>query len=462
MNARMSAQWSAAGALLALLMACGGGGGGGGPPGGEPPAPLQLATPGIAVMKLRSQGAAWVALAEVARRPEIPTMPDRRLLVSQPDGRSRGTDYQPPEGWSLLDFALHPSGEISVLLGTGRALRLLRLSAAGQLQREQEFTDPLVATDPFVGDAGSAPDHLSLVPANTRDAARLAALGEDVALAFRSGRQAVLLHRLGYTAAGGFAKQWRSLVEPGVVIEPRFLMSGSFDPFKALDQQWRLALDADAQGRIAVAVSVDDTELIPGHRQHFGEPLDTGITHGALLSQFSATGQRLGSAVIPTPQRSELHALRWVGTQVAVAGRVRLQQTADGWDAFLALVPAGATAPTSPRLLDLDAGDVIFDIARHPDGRLLVAGSTGYTQNPTGLSVSEEAKPLLALLSADGQLQQRLTLTPGLRHNQLRSLALRADGSWLMGGMENGPGTHSADGNPAALTADGYLREQRF
>ncbi len=450
-------------ASAAALTGCGGGGSGtpdnGG--GGETP-PLQFATPGEAVIKVRSQGSTWVALAETPRPLEIPTAPQRRLLVSQADGRASGQDYQPPAGWSLLDFALHPSGQISLLLGNDRELRLLRLSAAGLPQRDQAFVDPLVATDPFVGDPQSARDHQSLLPYYTRDAGRLAALGEDVALAFRSGRHAVLLHRLGYSTADGFRSQWRSLVEPGIFIGARFVTSGSFDPFKSLDQQWRVTLDTDAQGRIAVGVALGDTDLIEGHRQHFAEPLDPRIANGVLLTQFSAAGARVGTTVIDTQQRSELHALRWVGGNVAAAGRVRSRQVAEGWDAYLTLVPAGATTPAAYRVLDVEAGDVIFDVAPAADGRLLVAGSSAYTQNPTGASISEGAQPLLALLGSDGQLQQRLTLAGGPRHNQLRALAARPDGRWLLGGMENGPGTHSADGNPAALTADGYLRERRL
>lgn len=457
------------GGLLIGLAACGGGGGGGngggGGGGGGDTSPLQQALSGESVIKLRSQGQgagqAWVALAEKARSPEIPTQPQRRLLISQPGGRQQALPYQPPEGWSLLDFALHPSGEISLLLGNDRELRLARLAAGGQPLREQPFLDALVASDPFIGDARSARDHQSLLPYFTRDAARVAAVGEDLVLGFRSGLHAVLLHRLGYTAAGGFAKQWRSLVEPGVFIGARFITSGSFDPFKSLDHHWRLLLDADAQGRIAVAVSLDYTDLIEGHSQQFGEALDPSVANGLLLSQFSPGGQRLGTVLIDTQQRSEPHALRWVGERIAVAGRVRSQQIDTGWNAYLALVPAGAAAPSAYRVLDLELGEVIFDIGARADGGLLVVGAAGYSQNPAGASISEQATPLLARLAADGQLQQRIALPPGPRHNQVRALAPWGGDAWLIGGMENGPGTHSADANPALLSADGYLREWR-
>ena len=59
-----------------------------------------------------------------------------------------------------------------------------------------------------------------------------------------------------------------------------------------------------------------------------------------------------------------------------------------------------------------------------------------------------------------GQLVRRVALTASPRQNQLRSLAAW-QGGWLMAGMENGPGTHSADGDATQLTADGHVRERR-
>ncbi len=446
-------------APLLFLAACGGGGEGGGEP-PPPPAPLQVAVPGLAVVKLSALGESWVALAEQSERPSNNTRPRRQLLLSVDGAAAQRLDGLVPEGWSLLDLSLHPSRQISVLLGNDHQLRLLRLSRQGGLLHQQDFVDPQAPLDPFVGNETVIRDSQSLLPYNTRDAARLAAVGEDLVLGLRTGRHAVLLHQLGYSAAAGFQKQWRSLVEPGVHIGTRGLFSGSFDPFKALDHQWRLLLDADAQGRIAVAVSLMDTDLIEGHGQHFGETLDPTAAYGLLLSQFSASGQRLGTLLINTRQRSEPHALRWVGDRIAVAGRVRSQQTAEGWDAYLALVPAGSQALAAYRVLDFEQGDIIFDIAPLADGRMLVSGSSGYTQNPMGASVSEAAAPLLALLASDGTLIRRVSVAAGPRHNQLRSLAPWGQG-YLLGGMVNGPGTHSADADLNLLKADGWVAERR-
>ena len=47
--------------------------------------------------------------------------------------------------------------------------------------------------------------------------------------------------------------------------------------------------------------------------------------------------------------------------------------------------------------------------------------------------------------------------TNGKRHNEARTLTQRLDGTWLVGGMHDGPGTHSADGDSSQLTAQGLL-----
>jgi len=89
-----------------------------------------------------------------------------------------------------------------------------------------------------------------------------------------------------------------------------------------------------------------------------------------------------------------------------------------------------------------------------------VAGFSGYTQNPAGASISEGANALLAQLDAEGRLLQRLALPAAPRHNQLRSLS-PWQGTWLLGGLADGPGTHSADTDPSLLRHDGYVREWR-
>lgn len=435
-------------AVLLLLAACGGGGSG--TAATTPPTDQTVA--GRSVVKLRAQGEAWAALAQRARALEDNTTPDRTLLL-------QGQPWLPPAGWSLIDFAWHPSQQISVVLATATGLRLQRLDAQGRLLGDTVFADPQAATDPIVGDDNFAHDDQALLPAPTRDAVRLAAAGETLVMALRTGRHAVVAYGLQFQAAAGFTTQWRTLVEPGVYIDAVMLKSGSFDPFNSIENPWHVALDTAADGRVAVAVSIGDSELVANHNLHFQSTLPATAQQGLLLTRLAATGQRLGTTLVDTVQRSELHGLRWFGEQIVAMGRVRTQQVDSGWDAYLAFIPA-AGEPAQWQTIDIDRGDVLFDAAPLGDGRWLLAGATAYLQNPTGASISEEAAPLLALLPAPGQAAQRLVLDTGPRHNQARALASWG-GRWWLGGMVNGPGTHSADADATLLRADGSVREVR-
>jgi hypothetical protein len=207
-------------------------------------------------------------------------------------------------------------------------------------------------------------------------------------------------------------------------------------------------------------VSLAHTELPAGHRQYFNEPIDPGLISGAMLSLLDAGGLRLAAIPIDTRVASEVHAVHWTGDTVLVGGRMFTTHRADGggWDAYLAQYAFGN--PTAAlQVLDFDRGDVILDIASLPDGRTALGGSTGYLQNPDGGSISESVQPLLAVMAAPGAPAQRVTVPAGQRVNEIRTMA-QWRSHWLIGGLKNGPGTHSADADPALLTCDGFLQEQ--
>jgi hypothetical protein len=163
--------------------------------------------------------------------------------------------------------------------------------------------------------------------------------------------------------------------------------------------------------------------------------------------------------VIDTHDRAELHGVRATPGGFVLVGRVLSEVRSDGggWNAFTALVGHDGTLG-SYNLVAVDRGDVLFDVAALPSGRYLALGTTGYVQNPSGESISEAAKPLLVLLNSDGSLAQNLAYTGGPRHNQLTTIA-SLNGRWLLGGMINGPGTHSGDADHGLIVADGFLRE---
>lgn len=445
--------------LFALLAACGGGGEAGS--GNPPPPPVQTKVEqrvtGEAIVKVRAAGSGWVALSEKLQPSfATPQRPVRRLVIAE--GESATGSYAPPESWSLLDFALHPSREISVAIATDSQVRLLRLDRRGVVIAQLEFLDSAVSSDPFFGDPLSVPDHKALLPHVTRDGIRLAASGEHLALALHSGRHAILAYRYAWSG-GTFVRSWRTLVEPGASVIGRATTTGTYDPYGGLSDQWRVLLDADAAGRIAVGVNLNPTEYAEAHAEHFKEILPDAFYSGALVTELAADGRRVGTSFVEPKTSYELKAVKWHGNTIVAVGRMLPVRPHDGngWDGVVTVIPAGGKGRAAFRAIDVDRGDVLLDVAPLPDGRLLAAGSTGYFQNPNGASISEDARPLLAVLEADGRLRERLNVAAGPRHNQVRSLAPWT-GGWLTAGMENGPGTHSADADSSLLRADGWIR----
>jgi hypothetical protein len=419
--------------------------------------PASLTYTGVGVIKVQAAAGLRAVMTERIRPLADTIVPDRALeLVAE---GAPVQHYVPESGWSLVDLALHPSRQASLVLTNGVALRLVRLDPQGSRLADQPFTDPQAAGDPYFGPESAIVDRARMAPWKTWDAVRIAALGEDLGMAARTGGNGVVAYRLQY-ASGSYRQQWRTLVEPGVYLDANALRGGSFDPFQGLENHWQLVLGADTQGRMAVAVLAGErTDLAEGHRRQFGEAPPAGFVNGALLTPVDAAGRRGRTVWIDTGEKSEVHALAWDGDTILAAGRVRSARRDDGsgWDGWLAQVSAGSQHLASYRRLDVDRGDIIQALLPLGDGRVLVAGSTGYSQNPDGESVSEATSPLLATLRlADGTVN-RLALDAGARGNQVRALALSGS-NWLVGGIDNAPGTHSADNVPGLLTMNGYVR----
>jgi hypothetical protein len=329
------------------------------------------------------------------------------------------------------------------------------------VRSDQAFTDPVSPTDPYFNYTNSLKDDQSLQPVLMHDAARLAALGESLLLVLRTGRNAVVAYRLEPDNNGTYQQSWRALVEPGASILGIGITSGTYDVFGQLQNHLRVFIDVDAAGGLAVGMvqAPESNYTFRAHTDYFNEPI--AASTGILLTRLATEdGRRLGSTAIDTHQLAELHGLRATPRGFALVGRVFSAKRTDGtgWDAFAASVARDGSLDTY-HVVDVDRGDVLFDIAELSNGQYLALGTTGYVQNPEGASISESALPLLVLLGSDGSVVQQLSFPAGPRQNQLTTLA-RFGGNWLLGGMVNGPGTHSADADRSLLIADGFLRER--
>jgi hypothetical protein len=421
---------------------------------------VDLAVVGQTVTKVRTVGKEIVVLEERLNS-IFEDGPQRTLGIMQSDGHAVHA-YTPPPGWSVVDFAVHPSGDISAILTTATEVRIVRLGPNGLSRSDQLFLDPSSPTDPFFNYAGGIRNDNALQPALMHDAARLAPLGESLAVVLRTGRNAIVAYRLDPDVSGAYQSSWRTLVEPGSSILAEGITSGSFDVFGQLQNHIRIYVDVGADTPATLAVGVVNATTanftFRAHSEFFGEPI--AASAGALLTRVaSSDGHRVGSTVIDTHDRAELHGVRATPGGFVLVGRVLSEVRSDGsgWNAFAAFVARDGT-PGPYSLVDVDRGDVLFDVAALPSGRYLAMGTTGYIQNPSGESISEAARPLLVLLNSDGSLAQNLGYIGGARHNQLTTIA-PLNGRWLLGGMINGPGTHSGDADRKLIVADGFLRE---
>jgi len=423
-----------------------------------PPSPVDVSVPAQAVTKVRTEGKVTAFLQE--RLVSIFEQgPQRTLEILDADGHTTHA-WQAPAGWSVVDFAVHPSGRISAVLTTLRDVRIVQLNASGVLLADQGFIDALAPADPYFDFNGGVHDDTSMQPALMRDAARVVPLGESLGLVLRTGRNAVVAYRFDPDPNGGYQQRWRTLVEPGATMFALGLASGSFDVFGQDENHLRVFVDVDATGTMAVAVvgnaGLNYTFL--AHLSQFGDAL-VG-ERGVLLTRLAGNdGRRLGSTAVNTQVLTELHGLRATPRGFALTGRVlsAVNQDGSGWDAFSALVARDGTLEAY-HVLDFDRGDVLFDIAPLSNGEYLALGATGYLENPSGLSITEVTQPLLAHLKADGTKLERLDFAGGARQNQLRSIT-RLNDRWLLGGLTNGPGTHSGDTQRNLIFADGFLRQ---
>jgi hypothetical protein len=442
--------------IAALVAACGGGGGA--PEAMPPPEipPIALPISGRFVARAEASPSGVTLLEEKALALDQPG-PDRIVVLVDAAGSESGS-YSAPAGWSLIDAARHPSGESSVILAAARSVMLVRLDRSGHPVAQTLLADADAPNDPYF-DGGGAHDDGSLVPTATRDACRVAAIGEDLAVALRTGRNAVVAYRFARSGAG-YARTWRTLVEPGLSLFPESITSGTFDVFHALENHWHVLLDADGDGGMAIAVASKPglAPVFAAHAAYFGEPVAASV--GALVTRLAPDGHRIGTTVVETIRPSELQGLRLFPAEVIALGRVFTERRADGsgWDGYLARIDRASGALAAYRILDIDRGEALFDAAPLGQSRLLVAGAAGYTQNPDGASIPESMAPLLAILEADGTLRQRIALAPGARQNQVRAIAALGSRR-LVAGMVNGPGTHSGDADRTAIGADGFLRE---
>jgi hypothetical protein len=422
--------------------------------------------PGWAVRKrVRSKDGVDVVLEERLSSfvDELPGAARLRMLMS--DGSA--SFWNVPSGARLSDFCLHPSGAMTaILIAPDRTVSLERLSPSLTPIGTLLMRDPLLKNDPHVTDDGD----LDLkVNGLARDAAHVAAVDEAIVAVVDTSWNSVIAYRSSISN-GLWTEPARTLIEPPAPITKFLPTGGTFDTFDAMFATFRSVIDVDDVGNVYVA-SWASPRRIKEHVAAFKDglvplPPDPSFPGAqdsdVLVSKLDRSGARQWSTVVGSLHEDDIYGIRVHAGMVAVVGRARRFVGFDNtfWDAFVSIVSTEGEFDAT-RVLQLDASSIFLAVDALPTGGWVLAGSDGWAQNPSGLSVLSFGNKLLATLPSLPGLLTRISLPAGPRHNQLRTVVAERARIWFAG-HEDGPIMHTGDGDKTQIFSTGVLGSVRF
>jgi len=418
------------------------------------PAPGEVTFAGTAGVRVSpARSGEWLLLFETLQPQLLITSPIRSagLLGAGPEITRT---FAAPEGWILIDAVAHPSGDVSLL----------------SLRVDPTADYPLRAMISRFG-LGGAVAELELLrllpPSGTEppptflaslDRARIVAHGEDLFAAVRWANNSVQAYRLAFDGAT-FVQRWATWVEPPAPLLFLGIIGGGFDNFHQGDSAFFVHADVDGEENLHVGVA-STADVLPNHDAFFDENLmaqadpasfDFGT---AIVTRITAQGTRSFARLMGIPGRNKrLLNMRAAGDSVLLLGRVKTGDQPGSWDGWILSSQAATGQVRYERNVDVQNGDMFWDAAALNGGRLLAVGSTNYTQNPSGLSVSDARDSLALVLDSSGNVEQRIALPagPAGRGNEAMSVTVGDGAQVAISGVQNAPGTH------AAVFSDAFL-----
>jgi len=408
---------------------------------------------GKAVIKVLPCSGGWISLQETLQPQYLIEQPEREISWRD-ENLSETTSYAPQGGWLLIDAIAHPSGQVTAATikvnpqrGDSMEINLLRFKA-GNLIAEQQIL-PIILPDPHKNYFPVSLDRIKLVP-----------YGEELYLIARWDQNEVIAYKLGFDN-GKFQIEWEKLVEPPSYIESVGIIGGGFDNFHQGDRFIRIHAGVDSQGNVYIAVPSGE-EIISAHDSWFHENLSVGTVPGnydfgvAILTKFSPEGDRIYAKLEGQSRSKQLLNMRVSNQAVYLFGRIKTGTNPESWDAWLLTADTQGNIVTESNI-DIKNGDMFWDLCPLPSGGALAVGTIDYTQNPSGLSVSDTRLAVAVELDAQGNILREIKLPqgPSDRGSEAMSVTLR-DGNAIFAGAHNAPGTH------APVYSDGFIAIRNY
>jgi hypothetical protein len=397
----------------------------------------------------------WLLLFEKLQPEFLITMPMRSagLLGA---GSKILAKYDAAEGWTLIDAVAHPSGDVSLLsLRVDPAAPYPMTAMVSRFGAGGTHTELQLVRLPPPAGPEPAPAFISSL-----DRARIIAHGEELFAVVRWANNAVQAYRLALSGQS-LEQRWATWVEPPAPLFPVGIIGGGFDNFHQGDSVSLVHADLDGAANLSVAVG-STQEVLTNHDAFFGEDLlskadPASFDFGAaVVTRITAQGVRSFATLLGTPGRNkQLINLRTAGDAVILVGRMKTGDQPGSWDAWMLSSQAATGQVNFERTIDVQSGDMFWDVAALNGGRLLAVGSTNYTQNPSGLSVSDARDALALVLDGAGKVEKRIALPAGPPGRGNEAMAVSAGDEVAICGVENAPGTHAAVFSDAFLVVRG-------
>ncbi|WP_394830034.1 hypothetical protein LVJ94_26360 [Pendulispora rubella] len=401
----------------------------------------------------------------------------------------------------LSDFAVHPSGEITVATenraGAASQYRLVRLDAHGALRMRAPLPAPTTLPDGSLdGPAATVVRMQSLdFGALAKGWLRVQPRGEDVTLAYlsRAGRSDGTLDPLFHYvtiveamrwAGAGYDEAWSRVVDGRHYVDP---VGWVYDEFDWMNAALRpvLALDDDGTaivGRtfsqhrcLSLARTTHEVEESICTTKKASPPEDVEYQPFATTS-FSSSGVRGRTNVLAPDGLSEFVVFDMAAHagQLALAGTL-VRTDAEGRRRYYS---AGEGAPNNLvpydgyiGVLDRDTGAVRFETSvdqgradhfatvRWTNEDIVAAGASDWDRWNGGMSIIRGADPLIALLDPERHTvtARRIPFANDERHFHGLGVDMDTTGIVVVGPAD-APMTHSGDGRNFANRTFGGLR----
>ncbi|MEO8474371.1 MAG: hypothetical protein ABI477_19365 [Chryseolinea sp.] len=405
---------------------------------------------GQTVIKVMPYPTGWIAVKETLQPQYLITTSKRDISWLASDFQ-KTSGYQPPQDWYLIDAVVHPSGDVSTAIinidlkrNSFLAIKIVRINTGGSVVESEIHPLPLSReqTNYFPG---------------SLDRIRLESYGEDVFVVARWNYNQVEASRFSFYK-DQFKLQWQTLVEPDAFAGTLGIIGGGFDNFHQGDQSFFVYSAIDAHGNFYVGVASHE-DILTNHDKEFNENLSAGADPGsydfgvAIVTKLSPDGHRKYSNLMGTSNSKRLINMRVGNESIFLIGRVKTGGQLNSWDAWILAADASAGIVKSEFQVDIKDGDIFWDLTPLSDGRIIAVGTTAYTQNPSGLSVSDARTATAILLNASGNKVSEIELPQGPVNRGSEAMYVRSlrDGGIVVAGAHNAPGTH------AEVYADGFI-----